>query len=120
MTQIALETVIGNAFAHALDKGISFLPFSVIEQYADDVRNSIAVQRKIVFYFGRDEMRKALRNCSSIFEEAEEHGMRGIRFIGSLSARELVEKYAGYLPLDLAVAFSRTKLNVTNYAYRQT
>lgn len=58
-------------------------------------------------------MRKALQNCSSIFEEAKEHGVRGIRFIGTLSAEELVEKYAGYLPLDLAVAFFRTKLEMT-------
>ena len=116
MTQIALETIIGNAFAHALDKDISFLPFSVIEQYADDVRTSIAVQRKIVFYFGRDEMRKTLQNCSSIFEEAEEHGVRGIRFIGILSAKELFEKYNGYLPLDLAITFYRTKLNGTKCA----
>lgn len=113
MTQISLETVIGNAFAHALEKGISFLPFSVIEQYADNVRNAIATQRKVVFYFGRDEMRKTLQNCSSVFEEAKEHGVPGIRFIGTLSAEELVEKYAGYLPLDLAVAFSRTKLDMT-------
>lgn len=116
MTQIALEIVIGNAFAHTLDKGISFLPFSVIEQYADDVRNAVATQRKVVFYFGRDEMRKTLRNCSSIFEEAEEHGVRGIRFIGTLSAKELFEKYNGFLPLDLAIAFYRTKLNVTKCA----
>lgn len=95
-----------------MDKGISFLPFSVIEKYADDVRNDISNQHKVVFYFGRDEMRKTLQNCSSIFEEAKEHGVRGIRFIGTLSAEELVEKYAGYLPLDLAVAFSRTKLDM--------
>lgn len=115
MTQIALETIIGNAFAHALDKDISFLPFSVIEKYADDVRN-FANQRKIIFYFGRDEMRKVLQNCSSVFVEAEEHGVRGIRFVGTLSARELVEKYAGYLPLDLAVAFSRIKLDMAKCA----
>ena len=113
MNQILLETVIGNAFAHALDKGISFLPFSVIEKYADDVRNAVFTQHKVVFYFGRDEMRRTLKNCSSVFVEAEEHGVRGIRFIGNLSAMELIEKYRGYLPLDLAIAFSRAKLDIT-------
>lgn len=89
-----------------------FLPFSVIEKYADDVRNIVFNQRKVVFYFCRDEMRRTLENCSSIFVEAEEHGVRGIRFIGNLSAMELIEKYRGYLPLDLAIAFSRTKLDI--------
>ena len=112
MNQILLETVIGNAFAHALDKGVFFLPFSVIEKYADDVRNAVFTQRKVVFYFGRDEMRRTLGNCSSIFVEVEDHGVRGIRLIGNLSAMELIEKYRGYLPLDLAVAFSRTKLDM--------
>lgn len=112
MNQISLETVIGNAFAHALDKGVFFLPFSVIEKYADDVKNAVCNQRKVVFYFGRDEMRRTLGNCSSIFVEAEEHDVRGIRLIGNLSAMELIGKYRGYLPLDLAVAFSRTKLDL--------
>ena len=112
MNQILLETVIGNAFAHVLDKGIFFLPFSVVEKYADDVRNTVFNQHKVVFYFCRDEMRRTLENCSSIFVEAEEHGVRGIRFIGNLSAMELIEKYRGYLPLDLAIAFSRTKLDI--------
>ena len=56
-------------------KAFFFLPFSVIEKYADDVKNAVCNQRKVVFYFGRDEMRRTLENRSSIFVEAEEHGV---------------------------------------------
>ena len=110
MMVVPLEIIIGNAFAVAVNKGKTFLSFSVIEKYAEDVRENVT-PRKMIYYFGRDEMRKTLQSSPS-FIEAEENGVRGIRFVGNPSVQELRNKYSGHIPLDLAVAFSRTKLNL--------
>ena len=110
MMVVPLEIIIGNAFALAVNKEKIFLSFSAIEKYAKDVRENVA-PRKIIYYFGRDEMRKTLQSCPS-FVEAEENGIRGLRFVGNPSVQELRNKYSGHIPLDLASAFSRTKLDL--------
>lgn len=97
MVKIPIETIIGNAFIQVLEKGITYVPFSVIENYA----------REIFFYFSRDEVYKAVNELGDSFELCDD----GIRCDKDIDIEKLREIYLGWLPLDLAVIFSETKIS---------
>lgn len=98
MIKIPLETLIGNVFIQALEEGITYVPFSIIEDYAREIQN----KRNVYFYFSRDEVRKAI-------DENFELCNKGIKC--NINVEELKEKHLGWLPIDLAVVFSNTKIS---------
>lgn len=107
--EIPLETVIGVVFVHALEKGVSFVPFSTIEDYARRVE-SIS-QRKLFVWFSRDRMRSAVDELGEMFDIVEVDGVRGIMCLGDVDIERLRERTFGWLPLDVAIAFSKATLD---------
>ena len=107
--EIPLETVIGAVFVQSLEKGISFVPFSMIEEYARQVE-SIS-QRKLFVWFSRDRMRSAVDELGEMFDIVEVDGVRGIICLGDVYIERLRERSLGWLPLDVAIAFSKATLD---------
>ena len=105
MIKIPIETVIGSVFIQALEKGITYVPFSVIEDYAREIQKRS--NRKIFFYFSRDEVYKAINELGDAFELCDE----GIRCNKDVDIEKLRGIYLGWLPLDLAVIFSEIKIS---------
>ena len=105
MNKIPIKTVIGNAFIQALEKGITYVPFSVIEDYAREIQKRS--NRKIFFYFSRDEVYKAMDELGDAFELYD----KGIRCDKDIDIEKLREIHLGWLPIDLAVIFSETKIS---------
>lgn len=101
--EIPLETVIGAVFVQTLEKGISFVPFSMIEEYARLVE-SIS-QRKLFVWFSRDRMRSAVDELGEMFDVVEVDGVRGIMCLGDVDLEKLRERSIGWLPLDVVAAF---------------
>ena len=105
MIEIPIETIIGNVFIQALEKGITYVPFSVIENYAGEIQKRSS--REIFFYFSRDEVYKAVNELGDKFELCDE----GIRCDKDIDIEKLREIHLGWLPLDLAVIFSEIKIS---------
>lgn len=105
MIKIPLETIIGNAFIQALEEGITYVPFSVIEDYAREIQKRS--NRKIFFYFSRDEVYRAVGELGDAFELCDE----GIRCDKDIDIEKLREIHLGWLPLDLAIIFSEIKIS---------
>lgn len=107
--EIPLETVIGAVFIQSLEKGVSFVPFSIIEEYARLVE-SIS-QRKLFVWFSRDRMRLAVDELGEMFDIIEMDGVRGVMCLGDVDVERLRGRSFGWLPLDVALAFSETKVD---------
>lgn len=105
MIEIPIETIIGNVFIQALEKGITYVPFSVIENYAREIQKRS--NRKIFFYFSRDEVYRAVDELGDAFELYD----KGIRCDKDIDTEKLRELHLGWLPLDLAVIFSEIKIS---------
>lgn len=105
MLEIPIETIIGNVFIQALEKGITYVPFSVIENHAREIQKRS--RRKIFFYFSRDEVYKAMDELGDKFELCDD----GIRCDKDIDIEKLREIHLGWLPLDLAVIFSEIKIS---------
>ena len=105
MVKIPIETIIGSVFIQALEKGTTYVPFSVIENYAREIQKRSS--REIFFYFSRDEVYKAMDELGDAFELCDE----GIRCDKDIDIEKLREIHLGWLPIDLAVVFSETKIS---------
>lgn len=64
--EIPLKTVIGAVFVQALEKDVSFIPFSTIEDYARRVE--LISQRKLFVWFSRDRIRSAVDELGEMFD----------------------------------------------------
>ena len=104
-----METVIGAVFVQSLEKGISFVPFSMIEEYARRVES--INQRKLFVWFSRDRMRSSVDKLGEMFDIVEINGVRGVMCLGDVDVERLRERSLGWLPLDFALAFSETKVD---------
>ena len=98
--ELSLETVVGAVFVQALEKGISFVPFSTIEDCARRVE-SIS-QRRLFVWFSRDRMSAAVDTLGEMFDIVE---------VNCVRVERLREQSIGWLPLDVAIAFSETKVD---------
>lgn len=107
--KIPLETVISAVFVQALEKGISFVPFSMIEEYSRRVE-SIS-QRKLFVWFSRDRIRSAVDELGEKFDIVEVDGVRGIMCLGDVDIERLRERSLGWLPIGVSIAFSETKVD---------
>lgn len=107
--EVPLDSVIGAVFIQALEKGISFIPFSTIEDYARFVE-SIS-QRKLFVWFSRDRTRSAVDELGEMFDIVEVDGVRGVMCLGDIDLEKLRERSIGWLPLDVALAFSDVKVD---------
>ena len=107
--ELSLETVVGAVFVQALEKGISFVPFSTIEDCARRVE-SIS-QRRLFVWFSRDRMSAAVDTLGEMFDIIEINGVRGVMCLGDVDVERLREQSIGWLPLDVAIAFSETKVD---------
>ena len=74
------------------------LSLGIVECQAREIQN----KRNVYFYFSRDEVRKAI-------DENFELCNKGIKC--NINIEELKEKHLGWLPVDLAVVFSNTKIS---------
>lgn len=107
--EIPLETVIGAVFVQSLEKGISFVPFSTIEDYA--CRVELIIQRSLFVWFSRDRTRSAVDELGEMFDIVEVDGVRGIMCLGDVDVERLRERSLGWLPLDVALAFSEARVD---------
>lgn len=107
--EIPLGTIIGAAFVQSLEKGYNFVPFEVIESYI--YRVGLITNRKLFVWFSRDRMAAAINELGDKFEITEVDRVRGVKCSGT-DIEKLRDKSLGWLPLDLAIAFSETKINL--------
>lgn len=104
---IGIEDLAANALIEALKRsGKKFLTYGEIESYGSKVVQIIEENGgKAVLILSRDSTEALFKNYSEYFEEHEENGKKGICLKEEKTLDELIQKFRGYLSLDVLFAF---------------
>lgn len=109
---IGIEDLAANALIEILDKEkdcpTKFVSYSKLEKYGlEVVKLLINNGEEAVLILSRDDTRKMLRNYSDIFCESEQEGEVGIQLKENVTVNMLIEKFRGYLSLEVLLAFMK-------------
>lgn len=112
MFYIGIEDLAANALIQVIQEGKNFLTYKEIEQYGARVVRYLSEKngRKAVLILSRESTHEMLRNYSAFFEEKEENGARGIALRAGKRVEDLIERFQGYLALDVLDAFIAEKV----------
>lgn len=104
---IGIEDLAANALIETLDKRDKrFLTYQEIEHYGTEVAQFLFENgEKVVLLLSRESTNALFRNYSEFFEEREENHEKGIALKEGIGVDELIEKFRGYLALDVLKAF---------------
>lgn len=104
---IGIEDLAANALIEILDSiNGRFVSYKELEDYGMEVVRLLSTKgEKAVLILSREDTRKMLRNYSDLFEEASQDGVSGIRLKENVNSDQLIEKFRGYLALDVLLAF---------------
>lgn len=104
---IGIEDLAANALIQVLSKkNKRFLTYSEIENYGARVLQCLTESgEKAVLVLSREYTAEVLRNYSDFFEEKEEQGNIGIELKSGKEIKDLIEKFRGYLALEVLKAF---------------
>ena len=104
---IVIEDLVANALIENLKRGSSrFITYRDIENYGAKVIELLNEKsEKAVLILSRQGTNAMLRDYSKYFEEKEVDGLKGIELRSAISEEELINKFRGYLPLDILLAF---------------
>jgi hypothetical protein len=104
---IGIEDLAANALIQVLrSQDKRFLTYCDIEKYGAKVVECLNESgEKAVLILSREYTAEALRNYSDFFEEKEEDGAIGISLKANKKIEDLIEKFRGYLALELLKAF---------------
>lgn len=104
---IGIEDLAANALIEVLRKANKrFLTYKEIESYGAEVVQLLKDSgEKAVLILSRDNTEAFFRNYAEFFEECELDGRLGIALKEGKEADDLVERFRGYLSLDVLLAF---------------
>ncbi len=108
--RIGLEDLAANALIEIAPQGRRFVSYGDLELYGDKVVDVLSTgQERAALCLSRNKTRAVLQEHSDFFEEAEAGGKRGIRLVDGKTAEDLIERFQGYLPLDLLLALNNPR-----------
>lgn len=107
---IGIEELAANALIEILSENENikerFVSYDMLEQYGMEVVRLMNEKgEKAVLVLSREETRKMLRDYSSIFEEKNVNGNLGIYLRENVTLDQLIDKFRGYLTIELLLAF---------------
>ena len=87
--------------------GRTFFPFSVLEEYGKRVVKHLEKQKiDAELLLSRNWTEVFLDEYDDVFELKEENGKRGVALCSKeVDAKKLIQRFRGYLPLDLLLAY---------------
>lgn len=98
---LKLEHVVPNAFIFFKKR---YLSFYEIERYGESVISKI--NKRCILLFSRDHTREFFREYSKYFERGKGEGEgEGVKLRDEITYEMLIDKFLGYLPLELLLAF---------------
>ena len=109
---IKIEDLTANEIIEKLREDNSrFITYRDIENYGAKVVEFLNNKgEKAVLILSRQGTNAMLRDYSDYFEEKEFYGLKGIELKRNISVEQLIEKFRGYLPLDVLLAFIELNL----------
>lgn len=108
MYKIELEDLAANAFIKLMKNGkdTSFISYNDIERYGKNVIKVLESDNEVgILNLSRDKTSRVFELYSEYFEETKENGIRGLK-LKCNSYESLVNKFIGYLPLKLLLAYN--------------
>lgn len=104
---IGIEDLAANALIESLKKSQrSFLTYEEIENYGSKVIELLTEKgEKAVLILSRECTNAMFRNYSEYFEEQTNCGVKGIALKSGVEVEDLIEKFRGYLAIDVLMAF---------------
>lgn len=113
MFYIGIEDIAAAALIQALSENRRFLSYEVIEAYGNKViRRLHEKDKKAVLILSRENTDNMFRNYSDFFTEKEEQGKKGIVLNDDKEIQDLIDKFCGYLSLDVLKAMVQEKVDL--------
>lgn len=113
MFYIGIEDLAALALIQALKQGKRFLSYDAIEAYGNRVIRRLEDNRKkAVLILSRESTNEMFRNYSDFFVEKVENGMLGIALCDGKTTDDLIDKFCGYLALDVLKALICEKIDI--------
>ncbi len=117
---IGIEDLAANALIEILsDEREGFVSYETLDDYGMEVVRILSEKGdKALLVLSRDATREMFRNYSDIFVEETYNGKLGIGLKQGVTVDCLIDKFRGYLSLELLLAFmsedSKRKLGIQN------
>ena len=109
---IGIEDLAALALIQSLQNGKRFLSYDTIEAYGNRVIKRLKKDhRKAILVLSRESTEAMFRNYSDFFIEQEENGKLGIALRDDKDIESLIDKFCGYLALDVLRALVNEKVD---------
>ena len=114
MFYIRIEDLAAVSLIQALQDKRRFLPYDVIESYGNRVvqRLNSDPKKKAVLILSRESTSELFRNYSDFFTESTHDGKIGIELKEGKRVQDLIDKFCGYLALDVLKALLNEKIDL--------
>ena len=115
---IGIEDLAANALIEMLvDEKKGFVSYETLDEYGMEVVRLLSEKgEKAILVLSRDATREMFRSYSDIFTEETFNGKLGIGLKDGVKLEDLINKFRGYLSIELLLAFmcedSRRKLGI--------
>lgn len=103
MFHIGIEDLAANAFIALLqeDEKCNFITYDELELYGEQAVKVLAEKdEKATLLLSRNHTDAMFRDCSDFFEEEKQ----GIRLKADKNRKALIDRFRGYLPIDVLLA----------------
>ena len=116
---IEIEDLVANAFINVLpkDNNKRFISYKEIEYYGDKVVEYLKNEKeeKASFNLSRATTNEMYHKYADYFEEQIKDGYYGVHLKDEIERQELIEKFCGYLNLDVLLAlYDKNNLSTIN------
>ena len=106
MYNIKIEDLAPNALIKAVQMGKNFLTFREVEEYgARVVANLNKKSEGAVLLLSRDRTEEFWEEYAAFFQKKCVDGEQGIEVKEGITVEDLIERFRGYLALDVLMAF---------------
>lgn len=106
---IEMDELAANSFIEAMNQNshTDFISFSQMEEYGLNVVKYLKEEnnQKAILIFSRNSLQMLLCDYSDLFDVAEENGESGLRLKEGVDQDTLIERFRGYLSLELMMAY---------------
>ena len=106
---IGIEDLAANALITLMssDQEKRFVSYSDLEEYGNMVMQILTSKgKKAIFILSRKSTTVFFCDYSNIFEEIESNNQKGISLKEGVTVDDLIDRFRGYLSLDLLLAFT--------------
>lgn len=111
MRYLEIEDLAANAFIEVLQRKPEhrFISYVALEQYGESVASILnqnaETGRQCVLLLSRDRTYAMLEYYSDFFKEIECDGVKCLYLRDEKNTDDLIDRFRGYLPLDMLLAF---------------